>query len=168
MSELDQVWSNMLDEASTRASNAGRHDVAEYLRLRATNDAIRRAGVVWLMDSMIEIAAHATRERRNLTIEREEPHNFAVGSSNMVGSRLKVSQGVRCLAIEAGWARTPSDGIMRNGSLAFARISHFGLSKAGAELRLVHAESLPQWLGPNELVIDTTELRRHFDYFVGS
>lgn len=157
----------MLDEASARALSAGRHEVAEYLRLRATNDAIRRAGVGWLLETMITIAAHATRVRRNVTIEREEPHNFAVGSSNMAGSRLRIRQGVRCLSVEAGWARTPSDGIMRNGSLAFSRISHFGIPKNSSELRLVHAESLPQWLTERDLVVDSRELQRHFDLFTG-
>ena len=53
MLELDQVWSKMLDEAAFNASESGRHDVVDYLRLRATNDAIRRAGVKWLFDTVV-------------------------------------------------------------------------------------------------------------------
>ena len=162
MTELDQVWSRMLDEATARAKHSGRTDVAEYLRLRATNDAIRTRGVGWLFDTFVEIA----NPSHGITIERDEPHNFARGSSNMVGSRIQVRHGVRCLSVEAGWARTPSDGIMRGGSLAFARITHFGMPKAGAELRLVHAETLPNWLTDDDSIIDSGELKRHFDLFI--
>src|SRR5688572_21900374 len=120
MTELDQVWSQMLDAAAVKARETGRHDVAEYLRLKATNDAIRKLGCTWLFNTFVEIATNIQSGRIHLTIERQEPHSFAHGSSNMVGSRINVQQGVRCLSIEAGWARTPSDGIMRNGALAFA------------------------------------------------
>src|SRR4051812_13942443 len=115
MTELDQVWSQMLDSATRKTQGSGQHDVAEYLRLKATNDAIRTTGCSWLFNTLIEIAASRTSSR-NIMIERHEPHNFAHGSSNMVGSRLSVSQGVRCLSLEAGWARTPSDGIMLRGA----------------------------------------------------
>lgn len=168
MTELDQVWFRMLDEATVRADQAGRDDVVEYLRLRATNDAVRTRGVNWLFDTLIEIAAPALSRYRSLAIERDEPHNFARDSSNMVGSRLQIRHGVRCLTVEAGWARSPSDGIMREGSLAFARITHFGMPKASAEIRLVHAESLPNWLDDDDSIIDSSELARHFALFMGS
>ena len=168
MLELDHVWSKMLDEAAFKASNAGRQDIVDYLRLKATNDAIRKAGVSWLFDTVIEIASNALRDRRNITIEREEPHNFARGNSNMVGSLLEIRQGVRCLSVEAGWVRTPSDGIMLSGALAFARISHFGLPKFGSEIRLVQGDSLPQWLGEDDSIIESIEISRHFEIFLGS
>ena len=168
MTELDQVWFRMLDEATARADQAGRDGVAEYLRLKATNDAIRTRGVNWLFDTLVEIAGPALSSFRGLTIEREDPHNFARGSSNMVGSRLQLRHGVRCLTVEAGWARSPSDGIMQKGSLAFARITHFGLPRAGAEIRLVHAESLPNWLYDEDTIVDSRELARHFELFMGS
>lgn len=166
MTELDQIWSKMLDEASLKAGNAGRGHVAEYLRLRATNDAIRTAGVGWLFDTVIEIAGRAVRDLHGITMERQEPHNFPHGNSNMVGSRLEIHLGVRCLTVEAGWARTPTDGIMRNGALAFARITHFGMQKNGADLRLVHAENLPNWLTDADTRVDSHELRRHFGVFL--
>jgi hypothetical protein len=167
MTELDQIWSQMLDDAAARAGDSGRQHVAEYLRLKATNDAIRELGVGWLFDTFIEIAADATRKHTALTIDREDPHRFARGSSNMVGSLLVVRLGVRCLTVEAGWVRTPSDGIMRAGALAFARINHFGMPRRSAELRLVHAETFPNWLGEDDTVIESGELCRHFDVFLG-
>ena len=166
MTELDQIWSKLLDEAVLKARNSGRGHVAEYLRLRATNDAIRTAGVGWLFDTLIEIAGRAVRDLHGITMERQEPHNFPHGNSNMVGSRLEIRLGVRCLTVEAGWARTPTDGIMRNGALAFARVTHFGMPKNGTDLRLVHTENAPNWLTETNLVIDSRELQRHFDVFL--
>jgi hypothetical protein len=163
MTELDHEWSQLLDAATARANEAGRHDVAEYLRLRATNDAIRKVGCTWLFNTFVEIAVDLQGRRDRLEIERQEPHNFAHGSSTMVGSRLNLRLGVRCLSIEAGWARVPSNGIMRSGALAVSLISHFGIPKAGAELRLVHADTLPKWIADDKTVVDAEYLRRHFD-----
>ena len=158
MTELDRVWSKMLEDAGTRASG----DVAEYLRLKATNDAIRTAGVGWLFDTMIEIAGREMRARPHLNVEIVEPHSFKHGNSNMVGRLVSFRLGVRCLTVEAGWARTPSDGIMRNGSLAVARLSHFGKPKHGSELRFVHGEDLPNWLDSSGNVADPTLFEEHF------
>ncbi|MFT3743927.1 MAG: hypothetical protein QM785_06485 [Pyrinomonadaceae bacterium] len=168
MLELDHVWSKMIDEAAFKASNAGRQDIVDYLRLRATNDAIRKAGVSWLFDTVIEIASEASRHRRGIIIEREEPHNFARGNSNMVGSLLEIRQGVRCLSVEAGWARTPSDGIMLKGSLAFARFSHFGMPKFTAEIRLIHGDDLPKWLHDDGSTVETSAISGHLEIFLGS
>ena len=167
MTELDHIWSQLLETAASKAVETDRKHVAEYLCLKATNDAIRELGVRWLFDTVIEIAGPAMGGNHPVTIERTDPHSFVRGSSKMVGSQLFIRQGVRCLTVEAGWARTPSDGIMRNGALAFARISHFGLPKAGAELCLVHAETMPHWLSVEDSIIDSSVLGRHFDIFVG-
>lgn len=165
MTELDQIWSQMLGEAAIKAGADGRRHVADYLRLKATNDVIRTAGVAWLFDSMAEIALADTRN--GLTVEREESHSFERGSSKMVGSRLNVRLGVRCLSLEAGWARIPSDGIMQNGALAYARIKHFGMPKA-AELRLVLTESLPSWLDESDSAIESSFLAEHFKLLIGT
>src|SRR5437868_1790861 len=146
MNELDEVWTLMVRDASEKADVSGRRHVADYLRLRATNDAIRSAGVDWLIESMIETATGEQCRRQGITIEREDPHRFARGSSTMVGTLIEIRQGVRCLTVEAGWARTPTDGIMQHGSLAYARVSHFGMSRENTELRLIHGEDLPEWL----------------------
>lgn len=167
MTELDQEWSRLLDAATGRAQAAGRHDVAEYLRLRATNDAIRKVGCTWLFNTFVESATDLQRRWNQLAIERQEPHSFAHGRSNMVGSRLNVRLGVRCLSIEAGWARVPSDGIMRSGALAFSLITHFGMPKAGAELSLVHSDTLPQWVDGEKTIVDQDYIRRHFEIFLG-
>lgn len=171
MTELDQFWSAMISQAAARALDSGRGDIVDYLRLRAANDAIRTEGVKWLFDSAIEIAANITRIGPSLNIERAEPHSFARGSSNMVGSKLSVQHGVRCLTIEAGWTRTPSDGIMRGGVLAAARLVHFGISRSNADLSLIYSGELPIWHFDDgegtRRPVRLVDLNRHFDLLVG-
>ena len=83
----------------------------------------------WLFDSLVTIAMTRENVGRGVTAERTHPHRFAYGSSNIAGSMLKVSHGVRCLTVEAGWTRTPADGFMRGGALAIGRLVHFGMPK---------------------------------------
>lgn len=171
MNELDQIWSQMLTQAIENANAAGRADIADYLRLRAANDEVRQTAVSWLFGSFTELASEAALVRPGITIEREEPHSFAFRGANIVGAQLSVRQGVRCLTIEAGWTRTPSDGFMKGGAMAFARISHFGIPKANTELGLNRADGFPIWqdLKNNEAPGDfgTDEIRRHISLFLG-
>ena len=167
MHELDQVWSEMLSDATRKADAAGSRDVVEYLRLKSSNDAIRERGTRWLFDTIVEIAAAALRDNRYLTIDRESPHTFSLGSSNMVGSLVRLRQGVRCMTVEAGWARTPTDGIMRRSALAVGRVTHFGLPKHNADLRLLRGDELPYWIDEIDNVVVSSEwLRRHFGLFM--
>lgn len=171
MNELEQVWPQILEQAIAEARAGGRHDVADYLALKASNDQIRVAGVKWLFDSTIEAAAEANRGVRGIAMEREEPHNFLAGSSNMVGSRLILRYGVRLLSIEAGWTRTPKDGIMRRSSLAYAKITHFGMPKQNQELFLLRRDEIPNWFAARAddslQAFDSQELLRHFRLFIG-
>jgi hypothetical protein len=171
MNELDEIWSQMLEAAIAGSEAAGHGDVAEYLRLKATNDAIRRRSVAWLCDSMIEIVAEADPEFVRFSVERVEPHNFAFRGANMAGSLLRIRQGVRCLTLEAGWTRTPSDGFMRGGALAQARITHFGMPREDRDLMLVRGTDLPEWYEAEKKgtadVFGSADLRRHFAIFTG-
>ncbi len=171
MNELDEVWSKMLSRAIENANAAGQSDVADYLNLKAANDAIRQTSVGWLFDTLIEIAGQANRSNSSISIEREDPHRFAYGGSNMAGSLLRLRQGVRCLTLEAGWTRTPADGFMRGGALAVARIMHLGISKANVELLLQRSNGLPVW---NTLkdekpadIVRLETLREQFRIFIG-
>jgi hypothetical protein len=171
MSELDQLWSQMLGEAMAAARNSGRHDVADYLDLKAKNDALRHAGVRWLFEMLIGIAGESTRELAAITIDREEPHSFPHRGANIAGSLMTFRLGVRCLTVEAGWTRTPADGFMRGGALAVARISHFGISKMNSELLLKPSESGPGWIASytdgTSVAVDEVFLRQHFVAFLG-
>ena len=163
MTELDQIWAKMLVDAGQKASEVGRHDVVDYLRLKASNDVIRTAGVDWLFDTVIEIAGREMSGRHGVTIEREEPHSFMRGNSRMVGILVRIRQGVRCMTVEAGWVRTPSDGIMRQKALAAGRISHFGRSKDDAEIMFVYVDPTPQWVHGDGSPVDSHAIRQHFE-----
>lgn len=172
MNELDELWTQMMQEATLKARNTGRTDIAEYLTLKANNDSIRSTSCRWLFDSFIELSDEVNRQGIRLNIENQNPHHFAVGNATMVGSLLSFHHGLRNLTIEAGWTRTPQDGFIRGGGLACARITHFGMSKANAELLLVRSiENLPQWFfvaaKGNQSLISLNSLREHFYLFLG-
>jgi hypothetical protein len=168
MNELDEAWSQMLAGAVENARSSGRPDVADYLSLKLSNDAIRQTSVGWLFDSLIEIASDGNRQNPSITIEREEPHEFPFRGAKMAGSLLRVRLGVRCLTLEAGWTRTPSHGFMRGGFLAAARIVHFGMPKSGVELILVRNDDAPAWNSVEGERFDSESLRRHFTIFLGN
>ena len=161
----------MLTDAITGARADGRHDVADYLALKAANDIVRTAGVKWLFDSMIEIVASANRSGSAVTIECVEPFNFNYRGANLVGSQIRLVYGVRCLSMDAGWTRTPADGFMRGGALAVARLRHFGMPKQNEEFALLRSENSLIWSGISvenpPIEISTDHLRKHFLTFVG-
>ena len=145
MNDFERQWSELLRNATTRAAAAGRDDIADYLDLRAGNDAIRQTGIEWLFTTLTGIAEKAAEDIRNIKTEREEPYSFKIGNSRMTGAVLRFRLGVRCLSVEAGWTRLPGDGIMRGGSLAVARITHFGIPKANMDLYLVRSGESYIW-----------------------
>jgi hypothetical protein len=152
LSELEAEWARRLAEAEAHARNVGRSDVADYLALRALNDVARNVGIEWLLATFTAHAGEANRDATNpgVLITHADAHRFRVGNSHMVGRRLTLTSGVRVLSVEAGWPRTPRDGIVRGGGLATARISHFGKPREDDELLLVQnaegdAQSSPRW-----------------------
>ena len=159
MDELDASWAQMLVAASERAALQGREDVAEYLRLKATNDVIRAAGVKWLLEAFIETAFE--QNQPTIKIEREDGHSFYHGASTMAGTRLTIRYGVRCVEIEAGWARAPSHGIMRGAALARANVHHFGRVRENESLKLVHGGDLPEWTVAAGTIFQLEDARRH-------
>lgn len=172
MNELDEVWTQKLAEAAENARLSGRHDVADYLELKAANDAIRKTSVDWLFDTAVRIAAEANRELSGISVEREEPYSFSLRGANLVGSLLRLRRGLRCMTLEAGWTRTPADGFIRGGALAIARIVHFGMPKANAELALVKRSETPAWMqvsDDNRMSEFTSDgLLEHFKIFHGA
>lgn len=170
MNELDEVWAEKLNEAAAKARASGRADVAEYLRLKATNDMIRQTSVNWLLGSLLEIADEEKRGGSRIVVETENPYRFAYRNAHLIGSLVSFRQGVRCLTVETGWTRTPADGFMRGGALAAARISHFGISKHNAELVLVLEEDTPNWFSVDQagkrVPFDSRNLNHHFRIFL--
>lgn len=147
MDELEAEWEHHIAEAARRARASGRGDVAEYLTLRATNDMARRIAIEWLLETFNACAGEANRRGACIETTHDETHRFRVAQATMVGPRLRLRTGVRAITIEAGWPRTPRDGIVRGGGLACAHLKHFGDRGADAELLLVqHSDHTPQWV----------------------
>jgi hypothetical protein len=162
LSELEAEWARRLAEAEQRARNVGRSDVADYLALRALNDVARNVGIEWLLATFTAHAGEVNRTAgAGLRLTHADEHRFRVGNSHMVGRRLTLTAGVRILTVEAGWPRTPRDGIVRGGGLAAARISHFGNRRDDDELLLVqNAESDATTPAPRWFVLDANGARR--------
>lgn len=147
MSELDEAWALAVAEAEMRARTAGRKDVAEYLALRASNDLLRHTAIEWLMNTFTVLAGEANRRGGSIQISQDDKHRFKVGTATMVGRLLTLSNGVRRLSIEAGWPRAPSDGFIRGGGLACAKIRHMGMKSASQELLLIRSNNgAPGWM----------------------
>jgi hypothetical protein len=177
LSELEAEWERRLAEAEQRARNVGRSDVADYLALRALNDAARNVGIEWLLTAFNAHAGEANRASAagagaGIVIAHADAHRFRIGNSTMVGRRLTLTVGVRVLTVEAGWPRTPRDGIVRGGGLAAARISHFGNRRDDDELLLVQSvegdatQATPRWFlldvnGAPRAAFDDARVRQH-------
>ena len=171
MNELEENWADFMREANSRARGAN-SGVADYLRLRETNDAARRIGIEWLLGAFLQVAAEANRRGMGIAVEKKEPHSFPVGAATMQGSLVRLKIGIRSVAVEAGYPQTPQDGFVRGGGLACARISHFGLAKANEELMLIRSEQTPPvWYVVEEnnfrQQFHIPQLKHHFETFVG-
>ncbi len=171
MSELEEIWTDDLNRAVAQAKDQGRFDIAEYLSLKASNDAIRIQSVKWLFDTVLDIVLKFNRHDANILIEQKENHRFDFGYAKLSGERLKLRKGVRCLELEAGWTRTPDDGFMRGGAMACAKLTHFGFGKMNEEIVLLKLDDEYQWF----IIADETKrisfniqsLRKHFETFLG-
>ena len=164
MGELDEAWAAALSEAERRARLAGRNDVAEYLLLKNSNDLLRKAGVDWLLAEFTTLAGEANRAGASIQISKQEGHRFGTVSSTMVGHLITFTNGVRTLFVEAGWPRTPRDGVVRGGGLAAANIRHLGIKTANEELLLVKSTTGgPAWksLSKNHTFLHQSDMRRH-------
>ena len=173
MSELDQAWAFALAEAESRARLSGRRDIAAYLALRNSNDLLRRTGIGWLTSTFETLSAQANRRGASIQITKEDNHRFRAGNSTMVGRLLILRSGVRQLSIEAGWPRTPRDGVVRGGGLAAANIRHLGIESASEDLRLVQSkQGAPSWVlgekGERQAEIHETNLQKHIAILLAS
>ena len=162
MSELDEAWAAALSEAERKARLAGRAEVAEYLKLKNSNDLLRKAGVDWLLNAFTVLAGEANRAGGSIQLSKQEGHRFPTATSTMVGHLLTLTNGVRTLYVEAGWPRTPRDGVVRGGGLATANIRHLGIRSANEELLLTKSKTgAPEWKSASHGAILQADLRRH-------
>jgi hypothetical protein len=170
LSELDEDWTRALAEAERRAREAGRGDVLDYLALKASNDLARKTAVNWLFEEFTAKIADLNRRGSSIQITRADNHNFRTGVNTMVGTLLTFKSGVRSLMVEAGWPRTPRDGIVRGGGLAQGQIRHFGRKALDHELLLLRSRSgAPEWVVINRegerLALVEAVVERHVTVF---
>ena len=148
MSELDEAWALALAAAERKARAAGRMDISAYLALRTSNDLLRKTGSEWLHSTFVAVADEANRAGAGIHVAREEGFRFKVGATTMVGTCSRFTKGVRTLSVEVGWPRTPPDGFIRGGGLAYANIKHLGIKSANEQLRLTtDSHGVPRWSG---------------------
>jgi hypothetical protein len=170
MNELDELWSAKLANAADNIRSTGKGGLADYIELKAANDAVRLAECEKLFKKFIDAALTAENVERHVNVEHESPHSFQHRNATMKGVLLRLSRGVRCLTLEAGWARTPSDGFMRLGALVFARITHFGMSEKNEELILKSNDDNVLWsIVKQEKIVDNfieADIARHIRTFL--
>ena len=171
MDDLNEVWEQLIAEAAKNPRAVATEGLAEFLAVKTANDAIRETAIGWLLATMRQAAEHANRKNARITIETADAHRFSIGQMRLGGSLLRFRQGIRCMTIEAGWTRAPGDGFMRGNALAVARITHFGIARANAELHLIKYEDRPQWFTVTSLGLrvsfEIQDLVKHFQIFLG-
>jgi hypothetical protein len=169
MDELNEIWDELLAEAASAANIGG--GFAEFVAVKSANDRIRESGIEQLLAAFQKIAAHVNRQNGQIVVESVDNHRFAFEAATAVGRLAKYRHGVRCLTIEAGWTRTPSDGFMRGNALAVARISHFGIPEAGSDLKLLRLEDSVGWFRTDseglKISVELEDLILHFQTLLG-
>lgn len=135
----------MLEDEKFRELFSGRGVLGDYLKLRDRNNELRAAAVGILMSAVHALVNEARSNGIALTVEQFDECRFEVKPMKLSGPALRVRHGVRCLTVEAGWTRLPSDGVMKGGALALARLSHFGRPELTTELHLLVYEERPRW-----------------------
>ena len=172
MDELNEVWEQLINEAAKNPQAVAGDGFAEFLAVKTANDQIRETAIGWLLDTMRQAAEHANQKGVGIVIEAVDEHRFAIDQMRLGGRLLRFRHGIRCLTVEAGWTRAPGDGFMRGNALAVARLSHFGIAKANAELHLLKYEDRPQWFTITGIGLrvsfEIQDLIRHFQIFLGA
>jgi len=172
MNELNEVWEQLIAEAAKNPQAVADEGFAEFIAVKTANDAIRETSVRWLLETMRQAAEHANLKGVGIIIEASDAHRFSTDKMQLGGKMLRFRQGVRCMTVEAGWTRTPNDGFMRGNALAVARITHFGIAKANAELHLLKYEDRPQWFTVTNIGLrvsfEIQDLVKHFQILLGA
>src|SRR5215211_4065358 len=120
MDDLNEVWEQLISEAAKNPQAVASEGFADFIAVKAANDAIRETSVRWLLDTMRQAAEHANLKGVGIIIESDDAHRFSTDKMQLGGKLLRFRQGVRCMTVEAGWTRTPNDGFMRGNALAVA------------------------------------------------
>lgn len=165
-------WTGMLDDPSFRELFSGRGVIADYIKLRDRNDEIRTKAVEILFSAIGALVHEAEKKGVALSSEEFDECSFEQRPARVTGPGLRIRHGVRCLTVEAGWTRVPSDGVMGEGALALARLSHFGFPEKTTVLYLLIFEERPRWftIGRDGIrrSFEAEELVQHLQLLIGA
>lgn len=150
MDEFEQKWLEMLEKAKERAQREENLTLLEYFELKSANEKLRLEASKALLEMFFYAARSKSLEGFNLKFNTKSGHQFEMRQARLTGFCLDISFGIRKLTIEIGWTRTPKDGFMRQGALAYSRISHFGRPEHNKELLLLNRNE-PRWFFANDL-----------------
>ncbi len=150
MNEFEQKWLEMLEKAKEKAKREANHLLLEYLELRSANEKIRLEASKALLETFFYSAHSKLLEGFDLRFNTKSWHQFEMRQAHLTGFCLDICFGVRKLTIEVGWTRTPKDGFMRQGALAYSRISHLGKPEHNKELLLLDRNK-PLWFFADNL-----------------
>lgn len=168
--DLDDAWATALAQAETQARASGRYDISEYLKLRSSNDFIRKTACDWLLSAFSNLAGEMNRNGASLQISTEDNYEFSTGSAVMAGKLLRLENGVRQLLVEVGWPRIPKHGFIRGGGLALGHVRHVGIDSASEQLRLVTStEGVPAWMlerPAQSYEFNEAQVRRHLNILI--
>ncbi len=161
----------MLGDEKFRELFSGRGVIGDYIEVRERNNRVRETAVAVLLSAVHAVAAEAESAGVALSVERFDECRFDMRSMKLSGPALRIRHGVRCLTVETGWTRLPSDGVMREGALAAARLSHFGMPEHTAEIYLLVFDDRPRWFSVGRdgirVSFEAEDLVGHFGRLVG-
>lgn len=152
------IWISLLGDPEFQEMFSGRGIIGDYIKLREQNDAIREKAVEVLFAAARTLADEASKQGLTVVVEEFDQCRFESRSARVSGPGIRIRHGVRCLTLEAGWTRVASDGVLSEGALALARISHFGIPEKTALLHLLLFEERPRWF-----TIGRDGIRRSFE-----
>ncbi len=105
--------------------------VAEYLKLKASNDQFRERGKQWLWETLEKLCAEinlqlAAKPDGQILQCGRQPWQFELqtntGKATMAGERFGVRYRGQTLVIEIGWPQLPEHGFILDGGLARGQV----------------------------------------------
>ena len=163
----DDIFNKDIEFAIAQSKESGRFDLSDYLKVKANNDRVRQEARDWLFSTIEDIVLAFNNHGARIKFETLYKKSIKYGYTSLTGNRLELKQGLRCFTTEVGWTQSIDDGVMKSGSLAFGRLSHFGFRKETEEIELHDFEGNPQWFAVGEDLTRTpftvASLKRHFE-----
>jgi len=144
MNSFEEKWLEMINSARLMAAEQGNETLRDFFELKASNEKIRMDASKALLEHFFRAIGIKVKEGFKLEVQTYGGYRFQMRHAQLTGFRVNVLFGLRRLSIEIGWTRLPKDGFMRQGALAYCRITHFGRPEYNSELLLLNPQN-PKW-----------------------